>query len=83
MSKKSMIRNRPISVRMRNLRQKVETGKKTCSESITRFPLASCFEKTRDMCQKIGGRMNDGVPGSGKGMIRFLCSQEKRQETSK
>ncbi len=40
---------------MRNLRQKVERGKKTVNNSSTRFPRASCFEKTRDVCRKYGG----------------------------
>jgi hypothetical protein len=53
--RKGMIRDRPTDVCMRNFRQKMERGKKTGTESITRFPQASCFKKTHDVCQKYGG----------------------------
>jgi hypothetical protein len=53
MRRKGMILKLPMDVRIRNLRQKVEweTGTNSC----TRFPQASCFEKTRHVCQKYGG----------------------------
>jgi hypothetical protein len=50
-----MINNLPVDVCMRNLRRKAEQGKKTGSNSNTRFPQASCFEKTRHVCKKYGG----------------------------
>ncbi len=50
--RKGMICNRPMDVCMRNLWWKAEWGKKTSTNSCTRFPWASCFEKTRDVCQK-------------------------------
>jgi hypothetical protein len=54
-SKKGMICDCPTDVCTRNLQQKVDMGKKTGSESTTRFPQASCFKKTRDVCQKLWG----------------------------
>ncbi len=53
--RKGMIRVCPTDVRMRNLRQKAERGKKTGTYSNTRFPQASCFEKMHNVCQKYGG----------------------------
>ncbi len=52
--KKGMIHDRPMDVCMRNLQQKAEMGKKTGSESTTRFPQASSFKKICDVCQKYG-----------------------------
>jgi hypothetical protein len=66
-SKKGMIHDRPTNICMRNLWQKAEMGKKTGSESITRFSWASCFKKTRDVCQKYGGACTT-YPWSAKGM---------------
>ncbi len=37
------------------LQQKVERGKKTSTNSCTRFPQASCFVKMHHVCQKYGG----------------------------
>ncbi len=54
-SKIGMICGCPTDICMRNLRQKMAMGKKTGSESTTRVPRASCFEKTCDVCQKLGG----------------------------
>ncbi len=34
---------------------KVDKGKKTSTNSSTRFPQASCFKKMRDVCQEYGG----------------------------
>ncbi len=50
-----MIRDRPMDVCMRNLWQKVEWGKNAGTNSSTRFPRASFFEKTHNVCQKYGG----------------------------
>jgi hypothetical protein len=50
-----LIGDRPTDVCMRNLRRKVEWGKKTGTDSSTRFLRASCFEKMHDVCQKYGG----------------------------
>ncbi len=50
-----MIRDCPTDACMRNLRWKAERGKKTGTDSSTRYQWASCFEKTRDECQKYGG----------------------------
>jgi hypothetical protein len=50
-----MIRVCSMDVCMRNLWQKKEWGKKTGTNSCTRFPRASCFKKTHHVCQKYGG----------------------------
>jgi hypothetical protein len=63
-----MICDRQTDIRMRNLRQKADWGKKTKTYSSTRFPRASCFEKKRDACPKYGGCTYDIVPWSPKGM---------------
>jgi hypothetical protein len=52
--KKGMISDCPIDVCMRNLRQKAKRGKETGTNSSTRFPQVSCFDKTHDVCQKYG-----------------------------
>ncbi len=53
--RRGMICELPMDVCMRNLRQKAEQGKKTSTNSYARFPRASCFQKTCDVCQKYGG----------------------------
>jgi hypothetical protein len=53
--RKGMIRDCPTDIRMRNLWQKAEQGKKASTNSCTRFPQASYFKKTRNVCQKYGG----------------------------
>ncbi len=53
--RKGMICCCPMDVCMKNLWQKVERGKKTGTNSSTRFPQASCFEKMHDVCQKYEG----------------------------
>jgi hypothetical protein len=81
-----MICNRPMDVCMRNLWQKVERGKKTGTNSSTRFPQASCFEKARHVCQKCGGARTLLKYQRYEKMrqeIGFLCSQERPKETSK
>ncbi len=55
MRRKGMICDCPTDVCMRNLRQKTEREKKTGANSFTKFPPASCFKKTRHVCQKYGG----------------------------
>ncbi len=51
--RRKVIRKIPTDVRMRNLWQKEE--QETDTNSCTRFPQASCFEKTRHVFQKYGG----------------------------
>jgi hypothetical protein len=53
--RKGMIRDCLMDVCMRNLWQKAERGKKAGTNSCTRFPRASCFEKMHHVCQKYGG----------------------------
>jgi hypothetical protein len=67
-----MIRVCPADVCTRNLWQKAERGKKTCTEPSTRFPQASCFERL--MCSVVPetwGRMYDVLPWSAKGMRKW------------
>jgi hypothetical protein len=52
--RKGMTHDRPTDVRMRNLQQMAERGKNSGTNSSTRFPRASYFEKTRNVCQKYG-----------------------------
>ncbi len=52
-----MIHDRPMDVCMRNLWQKAERGKIIDSESTTRFPQASCFEKSMRSVPEIWGCM--------------------------
>ncbi len=86
--KKSMIRDQPTDVCMRNLQQKAEWGNNTCTNPCTRFPRASCFKKTCNVCQKYGGTYttwyleNQRYKKTGQ-EIGFLRSQERRKETSK
>ncbi len=56
-SKKGLIRVCPTNVCTRYLRQKVERGKITNSESTTRFPRASCFEEPMHSVPESWGRM--------------------------
>jgi hypothetical protein len=53
--RKGMTCNCPTVICMRNLRQKAERGKNAGTKSCTKFPRASCFEKTHHVCQKYGG----------------------------
>jgi hypothetical protein len=53
--RKGMICDCPKDVCVRNLWQKEKWGKKTGTNSNTRFPRASCFKKTHHVCQKYGG----------------------------
>jgi hypothetical protein len=53
--RKGVICDCTTDVSMRNLQLKAEQGKKTGTDSSTRFLLASCFKKIRDVCQKHGG----------------------------
>ncbi len=81
MSKKGMICACPMDVCTRNLWQKTERGKITGSESATRFPQASCFEKPTRSVPEIWGCTYDVLPRSAKSTRkrdeRFLCSQER------
>ncbi len=56
MRRKGMICKLPMDVCMRNLLQKVERGKKTGTNSCTRFPRESCFKKMHHVCHV---RMSD------------------------
>jgi hypothetical protein len=67
-SKKGMIGICPTDVCTRNLWQKAEKGKITGSESTTRFPRASRFEKPTCSVPEIWGRMYDVPARSAKGM---------------
>jgi hypothetical protein len=53
--RKGMICNRLTDVCMRNFRQKAERGKNAGTNSGTRFPQASYFEKMHNVSQKYGG----------------------------
>jgi len=55
----------------RNLWQKAEMGKKTGTESTTRFPQASCFEKTMRSAPESLGRTYDILPLSAKCMRKW------------
>ncbi len=56
---------------MRNLRKKAERGKITGSESSTRFPGASCFEKSMRSVPEIWQRMYDVLAQSAKGTKKW------------
>ncbi len=70
-SKKGMIRACPLDSHTRNLRQKAERGKITGSESSTRFPWASCFEKLTRSVPETWRRTYDVLPRSTKGMRKW------------
>jgi hypothetical protein len=70
-SKKGMIRNCPMDFCMRNLWQKAERGKKTGSESTTRFPQASCFKKTTHSVPESWGHTYNVLPWSAKAMRKW------------
>ncbi len=55
MRRQGMIFNRLTNVCMRNLQEKGEQGKNAGTNSGTRFPQESYFEKTRNVCQEYGG----------------------------
>ncbi len=72
----------PMDVCMRNLQQKAEWGKKTGTNSYTRFPWASCFKKMHDVCQKYGGaRMTYylGVPKVWENRMRNRIPMQPRK----
>ncbi len=54
-------------VSTRNFRKRAERGKITGSESTTRFPRASCFEKPTHSVPEIWGRMYDVLAQSANG----------------
>ena len=66
-SKKGMICVCPKDVCMRNLWQKAERGEITSSESTTRFPQVSCFEKPIRSVPEIWGHMYDVPARTAKG----------------
>jgi hypothetical protein len=66
-SKKGMIRVRPMDVYTRNLWQKTERGKITGIKSTTRFMRESCFEKLTHSVPEIWGHMYNVLPQSVKG----------------
>jgi hypothetical protein len=78
----------PMDICMRNLQQKAEKGQNTGSESTTKFPQASCFEKPTHSVPEIWGRMYNvqlrvpKVQETGQ-KIGFPCSQKRRKEISK
>jgi hypothetical protein len=53
--RKGMTRDHPTDVCMRNLQQKAERGNNAGTNACTRFPRASCLQKTHHVCQKYGG----------------------------
>ncbi len=57
----------PTDVHSRNLWQKAEKGKFTCSEATTRFPRASYFEKPVRSVPETWGRMIDVLAWSANG----------------
>jgi hypothetical protein len=67
-SKKGVICNCPTNICMRNFWQKAERGKITGSESTTRFPQASCFEKSTRSVPEEWGCMYNVLPWSANGM---------------
>jgi hypothetical protein len=72
----------PTEVCTRNLWQKAKTGKKTGTESTTRFPRVSCFEKTMHSMPETRGRTYNVLPWSAKGMRKWdkksdFCAAEK------
>jgi hypothetical protein len=66
-SKKGMICVCPMVVCTGNLWQKAERGKITSSQSATRFPRASCFERPTCSVPETWGRTYDVLPWSAKG----------------
>jgi hypothetical protein len=56
-----------MDVHSRNLWQKAEKGKFTCSEATTRFPRVSCFEKPVRSVLETWGRMYDVLVWSANG----------------
>ncbi len=66
--KKGMICICPTDFHTSNLWQKVEMGKKTCTEPSTRFPQASCFEKLTRSVPVTWGCTYDVLLWSAKGM---------------
>ncbi len=84
MGKKGMIHVRQMDVHMRNLWQKAENGKVTGSESATRFPQASCFERPTHSVLEIWGRMYDvpaqSAKGTRKGTRNWILMQPRKAQ---
>ncbi len=64
--KKTFDLQSPMDVCTRNFRQKAEMGTKTCTESTTRFPRASCFKKSMHSVPETWGGMYNVLPQSAK-----------------
>ncbi len=84
-SKKGMICIRPVDICTRSLRQKVERGKITGSESTTRFPRASWFEKPTRSVPEIWGCIYDVLAWSAQGTRKQdkkldSCAVKKRRK---
>ncbi len=87
MRRKGMICDLPMDVCMRNLWRKAERGKKTGTNSCTRFPRASCFKKTCHVCQKYWGACTTWYSENQRYTkmgweIGFPRSQERRKEAN-
>jgi hypothetical protein len=63
---------------MGNLRQKAERGNITSSNSTTRFPQASCFEKTMCPVPEISGHMYNVLPRSARGTRKRVKKSDSR-----
>jgi hypothetical protein len=63
---------------VRNLPRKAERGKKTGTDSTTRFPQVSCFEKMHDVCPKYKGSTYNVIPWSPKGMRNWRKKLDSR-----
>ncbi len=86
-SKKGMIRVCPTDILTRNLRQKAKREKITGSESTTRFPRASYFEKPPFSVPEIWGHMHDvpacSAKGTGNGMRNWISMQPRKEQRNK
>ncbi len=83
MRTKGMICNCPTDICMRNLRQKAEWGKKTGTNSCTRFPRASCFKKCVMCVRNMGAHVQRGTrrtKGIKKGMRNWIPVQPRKAQ---
>jgi hypothetical protein len=78
MSKKCMICVCPMDICTRSLWQRAKRGKITSSESATRFPRASCFEKPMRSVSETWGHMYDILPWSAKGTRKWDEKSDSR-----
>jgi hypothetical protein len=70
-ARKGMICVCPMDVCTRNLWQKADKGKKTSSESASRFLRASCFKKPTHSMPEIWGRMYNVLSWNAKGTRKW------------